>query len=64
MQPLLKKRAVELARLPERIRGFGHVKRANADAIRREEGELLSRYRAAGAATRPTIPVIAQKEPA
>ena len=56
--------AVELARLPERIRGFGHVKRANAEAIRREEVELLARYRAAGAATRPTIPVIAQKEPA
>jgi indolepyruvate ferredoxin oxidoreductase len=56
--------AVELARLPERIRGFGHVKRANAEAVRREEGELLARYRAAGTTARPVIPIIAQKEPA
>jgi indolepyruvate ferredoxin oxidoreductase len=56
--------AVELARLPDRIRGFGHVKRANAEAVRHDEGELLARYRAAGPSARRVIPVIAQKEPA
>jgi indolepyruvate ferredoxin oxidoreductase len=56
--------ALQLARLPERIRGYGHIKRKNADLVQREEGELLARYRAGGAAPRPTIPVVALKEPA
>ena len=56
--------ALQLARLPDRIRGYGHVKRRNADLVRREEGELLARYRAGGPAARPTIPVVALKEPA
>jgi len=32
--------AVELARLPEKIRGFGHVKHANADKAAEREAEL------------------------
>jgi indolepyruvate ferredoxin oxidoreductase len=38
--------AVELARLPERIRGFGPVKRRAAEAARAERDRLLSQLRA------------------
>ncbi len=38
--------AVELARLPEEIRGFGHIKRAAIDAARRREETLLAAFRA------------------
>jgi indolepyruvate ferredoxin oxidoreductase len=37
--------AVELAGLPERIRGFGHVKDANLAAAKAREAELLEHYR-------------------
>ena len=37
--------ALQLARLPERIRGFGPVKEANAAAVRRQWGEMLARWR-------------------
>jgi len=37
--------ALQLARLPERIRGYGHVKQANVAAVRRQWEEMLSRYR-------------------
>jgi hypothetical protein len=42
--------AVTLAALPERIRGFGHVKLAAIDATAREQVELLEKFRA----SRPT----------
>ena len=37
--------AVALAALPEKIRGFGHVKLASVEAAKVEEG-LLARFRA------------------
>jgi len=36
--------AAEIARLPETIRGFGHVKRRNVDAVRAKQAELMARY--------------------
>jgi len=38
--------AVELASIPERIRGFGHVKERHILAAKAEEAALLGRYRA------------------
>jgi indolepyruvate ferredoxin oxidoreductase len=37
--------AVGLASLPQKIRGFGHVKERNLKAVKTEEAELLSRFR-------------------
>ena len=37
--------AVELARLPEQIRGYGHVKERQLEAARVKWAELLARYR-------------------
>jgi indolepyruvate ferredoxin oxidoreductase len=39
--------AVEIASLPESIRGFGHIKAKSAEAARRKHAELTGRYRAA-----------------
>ena len=39
--------AVEIAILPETIRGYGHIKAQSADAARRKQAELLPRYNAA-----------------
>ncbi|MCW5771625.1 MAG: indolepyruvate ferredoxin oxidoreductase family protein, partial [Rhodospirillaceae bacterium] len=39
--------AVELARVPEQIRGYGHVKEANMEAAKRAQATLLTRFRAA-----------------
>lgn len=39
--------AVEIALLPERIRGFGHVKARSIEEAERREAELLERFRAA-----------------
>ena len=39
--------AVEIASLPERIRGFGHVKARSIEEAERREAELLQRFRAA-----------------
>jgi len=39
--------AIQLARLPERIRGYGHVKHANVEAVRQQWREMLGRYQAA-----------------
>ncbi len=36
--------AVEIAGLPERIRGFGRVKQRNTEAVRERERALLARY--------------------
>jgi len=40
--------AVDLAALPEKIRGFGHVKERHLDEARADEARLLARYRAGG----------------
>ena len=40
--------AIELAELPRRVRGFGHVKRANAEAAKVREQELVRLLRAPG----------------
>jgi len=37
--------AVALAAIPEKIRGFGHVKQRHLDKAKREEAELLARFR-------------------
>ena len=39
--------AVEIASLPERIRGFGHVKARSIEEAERREAELVERFRAA-----------------
>ncbi len=44
--------AVELARLPEDIRGFGHVKEANLAAARVRWGKLLAQWREPAGAQR------------
>ena len=41
--------AVEIASVPEEIRGYGHVKARNAAAAQKKRGDLLARWR--GAAT-------------
>ncbi len=41
--------AVALASLPERIRGFGHVKERNVEAVAAERQALLARFRALAA---------------
>jgi len=38
--------AVQLASLPEQIRGFGHVKAANIERTKKQESELLAKWRA------------------
>ncbi|GGF45619.1 indolepyruvate ferredoxin oxidoreductase [Aliidongia dinghuensis] len=47
--------ALELARIPERIRGFGHVKEANMAEAKRAEAALLAQFRSPAA-----IPVAAE----
>lgn len=37
--------AVEIASVPERIRGYGHVKRRHLDEAKRKEADLLARFR-------------------
>jgi indolepyruvate ferredoxin oxidoreductase len=39
--------ALEIARLPEQIRGFGHVKERNLQAVRPQWRQLLAQWRAA-----------------
>lgn len=39
--------AVDLALLPEDLRGFGHVKQKNAEKMKRREKELLAEFRSA-----------------
>src|SRR5262249_10767941 len=48
--------AVALARLPERIRGFGHIKEANLKAAKASESELLALFRTPA----PTSAIAAQ----
>ena len=42
--------ALDLARIPERIRGYGHVKEANLAAAKRDEAGLLATFRNPAAA--------------
>jgi indolepyruvate ferredoxin oxidoreductase len=48
--------AVALARIPERIRGFGHIKEANLKAAKASESELLALFRSPA----PTSAIAAQ----
>jgi indolepyruvate ferredoxin oxidoreductase len=41
-----RKLAVEIASVPEHIRGFGHVKRRHLDGAKKKEAELVARFRA------------------
>ena len=43
--------AAEIARLPLKIRGYGHVKEANAGAVAKEQAALLAQFRNPGAPT-------------
>ena len=38
--------AVEIASVPEQIRGYGHVKRRHLDGAKKKETELLAQFRA------------------
>jgi len=46
------KLALEIASIPEHIRGFGHVKRRHLDDAKRREAELLAAFRASGPAAK------------
>ncbi|HEX8665330.1 MAG TPA: indolepyruvate ferredoxin oxidoreductase family protein [Beijerinckiaceae bacterium] len=48
--------AVGLANVPKKIRGFGHIKARNLDAAKKEEAELLARFRA----SEPALPLAAE----
>jgi indolepyruvate ferredoxin oxidoreductase len=41
--------AVQIASLPEEIRGFGHIKKRNVEAVRKKQQELLQRFSVRGA---------------
>jgi len=41
--------AVQIASLPDEIRGFGHIKKRNVEAARKKRQELLQRFNAGGA---------------
>lgn len=45
--------AVELARLPEKIRGYGHVKHANVVAVKQQSQALLERFHGRAVETAP-----------
>jgi indolepyruvate ferredoxin oxidoreductase len=47
--------AVDLARIPEQIRGYGHVKEKHLAAARQRQAQLLAQWRAA-----PVQPVVAE----
>jgi indolepyruvate ferredoxin oxidoreductase len=49
--------AVELASIPEGIRGFGHVKERHLKAAKTKEAELIQRFRDA----KPTISIASAK---
>jgi len=44
--------AVDIARIPDRIRGFGHVKRRNLSEAKKREAELLAAFRASRSAAK------------
>ena len=45
--------AVELAQVPEHIRGYGHVKLRHVQAAKAKEAELLAAFRASTPPGRP-----------
>ena len=47
--------ALKLAQLPEKIRGYGHVKLANLEAVREEQKRLVEQYKS------PTIAIQIQR---
>ena len=49
--------AVELARVPEEIRGFGHVKDRHVKLAQAKEAALLAKFREAS----PVIAIVAAK---
>jgi len=49
--------AVEIARIPEEIRGFGHVKERHVKAAKEREAALLARFRAPRAPEPAAAPV-------
>ena len=51
--------AVELAEIPEHIRGYGHVKARHLAAARTKEAELKAAFRAAQPAGAKTIALAA-----
>jgi indolepyruvate ferredoxin oxidoreductase len=44
--------ALEIARIPEEIRGFGHVKRHHLDRAEKKKAELLAAFRKTATAAR------------
>jgi indolepyruvate ferredoxin oxidoreductase len=54
--------AVAIAQVPERMRGYGHVKLANVATARAREKELLERWRGGAGAPR-TIRIVAASSP-
>jgi len=44
--------ALEIARIPEQVRGFGHVKHRHVDAAKKKKAELLAAFRKEQAAVR------------
>lgn len=51
--------AVQLARLPEKIRGYGHVKLAHVVTVRAQWKDLLDRFHGRASAG----PVVAEAQP-
>ena len=49
--------AVELASIPEEIRGYGHVKAQHLDKVRAKQAELRARFRGQGNAQVIRMPV-------
>ena len=49
--------AVEIAQVPEHIRGFGHVKERHVKAAKEKEAALLARFRALRAPAPVAVPV-------
>jgi len=59
LEPGNHQQALELARLPERIRGFGHVKERHLAEVRRRWQDGLARWRGEAAGGRAPIPILA-----
>jgi indolepyruvate ferredoxin oxidoreductase len=51
--------AVELARIPELIRGYGHVKERHLAVAKQQEANLLARFREAKPTTLPPVVAVA-----
>ena len=52
--------AVALASLPEKIRGFGHVKLRAIEVAKTDEAALLARFRSAPAPAAPPVKIAAE----